>query len=141
MSLVLDANILVKLVIAEPGSERVRTSITSYLRNGYSLHSLDLGLAESLNALWKHVKIHEDVKTEDARSAVHDLTRIYDGLNILATRDLSKEALDLAFTQNITVYDALYIAAARKLKATLYTADETLYDASKDMITSELVRP
>lgn len=141
MSLVLDANILIKLVIAEPGSERVRTSITSFLRNGYSLHSLDLGLAESLNALWKHVKIHEDLTTEDAKSAEEDLTRIYDGLNILATRDLSKEALDIALTQNITIYDVFYIAAARKLKATLYTTDEKLYDASKDIVASELFRP
>lgn len=46
-----------------------------------------------------------------------------------------------ALTQNITIYDVFYIAAARKLKATLYTTDEKLYDASKDIVASELFRP
>jgi len=129
----------VKLVVTEPGSEEARTSITNFLGKGYSLYSVDVALAESLNALWKHVKVHRDLKMEDARSAVQDLTRIYDKLNIITTREVSEEAADIALTQNITIYDSVYIAASRKLKATLYTADRRLHDVSKNVAMSKLL--
>jgi len=129
----------VKLVTAETGSEEARTSVTDFLRRGYSLYSVDLALAESLNAFWKHVQIHGDLKTEDARSAVQDLTKVWDGLNVLSTRELSEEAVDIALTQDVTIYDSLYMAAAKKLDATLYTADGRLYDAAKKITSSKLL--
>jgi len=45
-----------------------------------------------------------------------------------------------ALAKSITIYDALYIEAARKLDATLYTADEKLHRASKDIIKSSLLK-
>lgn len=100
---------------------------------------MDIALAESLNAMWKHVEIHRDLKAEDAKSAVEDLTRIWDKLNILTTRELSEEAVDIALTQDITVYNSLYMAATRKLNATLYTADRKLHNASKKITASKLL--
>jgi len=131
----------VKLVTTEPGSKEARTSITNLLRKGYSFYTVDIALAESLNAIWKHVKIHKDLKTEGVKSAIQDLTKIHDKLNILTTRELSEETTDIALTQNITIYDSLYIAATRKLKATLYTADRKLCNMSKKIISSKLLKP
>ena len=72
---------------------------------------------------------------------IQDLTRIYNGLEIITTRELSEEATDIAITLNITIYNSLYIAAARKLKATLYTSDKKLHEASNKIIDSILLRP
>lgn len=102
---------------------------------------MDTALRESLTAIWKHVKIHKDLKTEDAKSAIQDLTKIHDKLNILTTREIFEENTDIALTQNITVYDSLYIAATRKLKATLYTADRKLRNMSKKITSSKLLKP
>ena len=79
------------------------------------------------------------MKEEEAKSAAQDLIEIYDRLNILATRELFDEAVELALTCNITVYDSIYIAAARKLKAIVYTADQKLYNVLKDIATSEFL--
>jgi len=84
---------------------------------------VDIALAETLNAIWKHVKMHKDLTTEDANSTIQDLIKVYDKLNILTTRELSEEAFEIALTQNMTIYDSLYIAATKKLKATLYTPE------------------
>ena len=140
MSFVLDSNILVKLVVTEPGSEQARTTVTRFLERGYSLYTVDLALVESLNSLWKHAKIHEDLETEDAKSAAQDLNEIYDKLNVLTTLELSEQALDIALTKNITVYDSLFIIAARKLKATLYTADQKLHNISENIATSKMLK-
>jgi len=139
LNLVLDSNIIIKLVITEPGSEEVRKFILESLEKGASMYSVDIALAEALNALWKHVSIHRDLKVEDAESAAEDLARIYGKLNIVATGEVSREALKLSLTHNITVYDALYIAAARKLKATLYTADGKLYRVARKLSSSKLL--
>lgn len=127
--------------MGEPGSKEARTSVTGFLREGFSPYTVDLAMAEGLNALWKHVRLHGDLEEGDTMSAVKDLTVIYDGLKVLTARELSEEAMDLALNKEITVYDSLYIAAARRVKATLYTADRRLYDASKSVVTAELLEP
>jgi len=130
----------VKLVTDESGSREARKTISGYLKDGYSLCTVDIALAESLNAVWKHVRIHKDLQTDEAESAIQDLTRIYDSMNILTTRELSKEAAEIALAKDVTIYDSLYISAAMKLKATLYTADQKLYNASNELVTSKLLK-
>lgn len=68
------------------------------------------------------------------------MVKIYDKLSIVTTRELYQESADIALTQNMTFYDALYIAATRKLKATLYTADRKLHNTSKKLTISKLLK-
>lgn len=139
-SLILDANILVKLVMNESGSKEARAAVASVLKKGYTLHTVDLALAEGLNAIWKHAAALKDLKREEANPAVEDLTRIYDRLNIIATRELATDAMHIALTQNITAYDALYIAAAQKTNSTLYTADQKLHDAASGITNTKQLK-
>ena len=125
-----------KLVVTEPGSKEARTTVKNLLRNGYSLYTVDIALAESMNAIWKHVNIHRDLKIRDVESTIHDLTRIYEAMNVITTHELSREAMKIALTENITIYDSVYIAAAEKLNATLITADKKLYNASKNKVST-----
>ena len=139
--LVLDSNILVKLVTNEPNSKEARTTITAQLKKGYTLHTVDIALAESLSALWKHTKIHKDLKPEETKQAIQDLTEIYDKMDILSTREITEETTNIALTQNTTIYDALYIAATQKLNATLYTADQKLHNIANKITNTKLLRP
>jgi len=129
----------VKLVVDEPGSKEARTTVKNLLRDGFSLYTVDIALAESLNAIWKHAIIHRDLKMEEVESTIRDLTRIYDAIGVLATRELTREAVEIALTENMTVYDSVYVAATRKLKATMITADKKLYDASKEMVSARTI--
>ena len=76
---------------------------------------------------------------EEVESTINDLTRIYDAISVIATRELSSEAVKIALTENINIYDSVYVAAAMKLKATLITADKKLYDASKKMVSARTI--
>jgi predicted nucleic acid-binding protein len=96
-------------------------------------------LAEGLNAIWKHTNILKDLKAEEAKPSVEDLTRIYNGLIIVATREIASMAILIALTQNINVYDSLYIAAAQKKKGTLYTADQKLHEAANRITNTKLL--
>ncbi|MEM2170062.1 MAG: type II toxin-antitoxin system VapC family toxin [Candidatus Bathyarchaeia archaeon] len=131
----LDSNILVKLVVNEPGSSEVREHMEALLEGGFNLCTVDLALPEALNALWKHVKLEGDLDGDEAMNAAEDLMQVYSRLVVLEFKKLRREALELALSLNITVYDAIYVAAARKLGAKLYTADRKLKDtASKHVI-------
>jgi predicted nucleic acid-binding protein len=113
-------------VLNESDSTEARAEVSGFLRKGYSLCTVDIALAECLNVIWKHTNLLKDLKPEEASLAVEDLKKLYDELAITSTRELKDEAMHIAISQNITVYDALFIAAAQKINATLYTADKKL---------------
>ena len=125
----------------EVGSKEARASIADALKKGYTLHTVDIALAEGLNAIWKHANLLKELKAEEAESAIDDLTRIYDGLTIVETREVIKETTHVALTHNITIYDSLYIAAAQKYNGTLYTADQKLCNTANKITNSKLLKP
>ncbi len=128
-----------KLVLAEPSLEKVRSRIWKTLEEGCSLYAVDLTLIEGLNTIWKHAKLYNALKEDEALSAAKDLAEIYDGLNILTIRELLDEAIKLTLKLGITIYYSLQVAATQKLKAILYTADQKLYNISKNIVASELL--
>ena len=125
----------------ESGSKEARAAVANILKKGGALYTVDLALAEGLNVIWKHASVLKDLELEEANSAVEDLARIYDGLNIIAAREITTEAMHVALTQNISVYDSLYIAAAQKMNGTLYTADQKLCNAANGITNTKLLKP
>jgi len=139
LSLLLDTSIIVKLVIEEPGSQNARIRAKETLAKGYTLISVDTALPEALNALWKHTNIHRDLNAEDAMRAAEDLHLLWDRIMIIHSREVSIDALRLAIELGLPIYDSLFLAASRKTKSTLYTADKKLYEASRNIFDSELL--
>lgn len=124
IKLILDSSILSKLVLNELDSKEVRNEVTNFLKKGSILCTVDIALAECLNVIWKHTNLLKDLKPEEASLAIEDLTKLYDD-SITPTRELKDEAMHIAIAQNITVYDALFMAAAQKINGILYTADKS----------------
>jgi len=139
MSLLLDSSILVKLVINEPGSDSARTRVKDSLEKECTVFTVDLALAEAINALWKHVNIHGDLAEVAGEQAVEDLLNIWKGLNVIPSQEIIEEAFKNAIQNNITAYDSLFIAASAKTMAKLYTADGRLFEASRKIVASELL--
>lgn len=139
--LILDSNILVKLIMNEPCSKEARISIADLLKRGCTLHTVDIALPEGLNVIWKHSKLFRDLDPKEMSQATDDFIKIYGGMNIVAAREISKEAMGIALIQNITVYDALYVAAAKKLSGTLYTADQKLCATANQIVEAKLLKP
>ena len=140
MSLLLDTSIIVKLVIEEPGSQRARIRVKEALGQGHTLISLDEALPEALNALWKHAKIHHDLDAEEAMRAAEDLLLLWDRISIIPSREVSADAQRIGIELGLSVYDSLFLAASRKTRSTLYTADTRLHEASRGTFDSELIR-
>jgi predicted nucleic acid-binding protein len=140
LSLLLDTNIIVKLVIEEADSQRARTRVKEALKQGHTLFSVDEALPEALNTLWKHAKIYPDLEDEEVMRAAEDLLLIWDKISIIPSREVSTDALRIAIELRLPVYDSIFLAASRRTSSTLYTADARLHEASREAFDTELLR-
>ncbi len=120
MKLVLDASAVAKWFIVEEESgemRELRKLQVLGIVDAYAPHFL---LVEIANLL----KYSEGLVLEDVLNAIEALKVI--GIKMVSDSEILKEAVKEAFENNITVYDALYVALAKKLNAKLVTYDSEL---------------
>jgi len=133
--IILDASFIVKLFVEEQGSDLAEACLSKLLELGEEISTVDIALAETLNALWKHCTMIRDLEEGDFREAVSDLLNFWLKLEVISTQDLALDAAQLALENRITVYDALYIVATIRQKAGLATFDKRLREeAERHMI-------
>lgn len=122
--IVIDASALTKFVLKEEGWEEV----ISYLKAGTV--SVDLVVKEVANAVWKRFR-QEAVSLEEAKIILQALKEIVEKtVKIEGELNYVDEAVKIAFSRNITVYDSLYIAMAKMKGLNLLTIDETQADVA-----------
>ncbi|MFN3649267.1 MAG: type II toxin-antitoxin system VapC family toxin [Armatimonadota bacterium] len=118
-----DSSVAVKWVLPEPDSQQARELLEAYTRGELELTVPDLAFAEVGNILWKRSRFH-GLSAADALAAVAAFSAL--SIPSVANRELLDDAVPLALTHQISVYDALFIALAQRLGGTLVTADERL---------------
>jgi predicted nucleic acid-binding protein len=111
----------VKWFIPEIHSEAARR----WLGASHDFVAPDLLFSEAGNTVWKKVRRKELEETE-ARQLVTDLAQV--AVETVATRSLLEDALALALTAGITVYDAMYLALAVRLETEVITGDDRFAD-------------
>jgi predicted nucleic acid-binding protein len=131
--IVLDASAVVDVLLDPgPGAERIRERIES---PGESLHVPHLMDLEVLHALHRQA-LHSILSPRRSSEALEDLA------NILFVRyphtSLVERIWDLR--ENLTAYDAAYVALAEALDAPLVTMDTRLAQASGTRAAVELYR-
>jgi predicted nucleic acid-binding protein len=92
----------------------------------HTLHAPDLILPEFGNVIWKRFRKNEISKTE-ANAALQGLLTLH--LQLRPSQPLIELALEIACSEDRTVYDSLYLAAALALQLPLVTADVKFYRA------------
>lgn len=119
---VLDASVIVKWYLDEPGSEAARSLQGASL----TIAAPHLLLLEVGNVLWKHVR----------RGGLDSPTagRILDALAEAPIQwhddaSLHREAFTIAESTGRTVYDCLYLSLATRKDCPLITADRKFFDA------------
>ncbi|HEV7266189.1 MAG TPA: type II toxin-antitoxin system VapC family toxin [Falsiroseomonas sp.] len=114
---VLDASVVIKMVVAEPGSDAARR-----LR-GLRLAAPDLIWAECANILWKAVR-RGILEAPQAELACATLLRL--PFEVVPSAGLLPAALQRAVTLDHPACDCLYLELAATLGLPLVTADRRL---------------
>ena len=118
----IDSSALVKFFSKESGWERVAEVISE------GAATLDLAIKEVANALWKKVARGE-MDEGVAIRIISDLLK-REAMVVVGQDEYLLEAFRIATRRKVTVYDALFIALAKSMKAELVTSDGRQYEAS-----------
>ena len=119
---VLDASVIIKWFSEEEYTDIALKLRDDFFRGYTELVVPDLLLYEVSNAL----RYNPNFDETDVIEAVDSLYDI--GISIIVpTGVVIKSAINLAFTHNVTIYDAFYAALAKAIDFTLITADAKFY--------------
>ena len=122
---VLDASALAKFVLREEGWREV-------IRFLGEAESVDHILKEVANAVWK-ARRRGIIGDEDAlRKFEALLALVGKNLKLVNESDILPAAFDLALARGVTVYDALYVALAKREDLPLVTSDEVQAEAARE---------
>jgi predicted nucleic acid-binding protein len=121
-SIVLDSSVIAPIFFPEEKTGQVMAMLEDK-----QFITVDLAYAEVSNVAWKRCMFsHENMKI--SREALTScITFINDVCDVIPAKDLILDAFMDAHTYSITVYDALFLAAAQKYKVPLLTLDTKLY--------------
>ncbi len=125
-----DASAIVKYVLREDGWEKV----SWYVRTRRPLASVDHLLKEVGNAIWKHARVRRVISVDLAVELYERFIRLVEtGVIVLEPETAYLlDALRIALEHGVTLYDALYIAQARR-KGELLTSDVRQAEAALAM--------
>ena len=129
--IVVDASVLVKVLMKEPGWEEIAID--------QNTATLDYALVEGMNAIWKAVKMGRTTK-EAGRNLITVLKLLGAGMLIFEAKNFFERGLEIGLKEDVTIYDALYIALAEALSAELHTADEKQYYAARSYVRAKFIR-
>ena len=128
-ALVLDASVAVKWAV--PSAKETLTVESLHLLKRYTEGEVnfivpDVFWAEVGNVLWKGVRQRRWPQSLAERAASDMRNRDF---FTVSSRELLAEALEIAFANDRSVYDCLYVALAIQFKIEMITADERLANA------------
>jgi predicted nucleic acid-binding protein len=129
--IVVDASALLEFLLQTPQGTRVETRL---FRDGDELHAPHLIDVEVTQGLRRLVRLRE-VSPDRAAEAIADLVDL--DLHRHAHLDLLARVWKLR--ENITAYDAVYVALAEALNATVVTCDDPLAKAPGHSARIEMV--
>jgi len=125
---VVDASVVVKWFSRfEEDIENSEKLLTSHVEGTSPLASSSLVLYEVCNALRFNPNLDED----DLLKAATSLLKL--GLELVDFPEVFESAIALAFSQDITIYDAAYIAVSQTYHIPLITADYKLLAKINDI--------
>lgn len=120
ISLVLDASAVAKWFVKEEEYHEMRKIRDLYLEGKISLYIPSLLFIELANTL-RYIK---GLTSLDVINAVRALKMLH--LNVADSIKVLDRAIEVAFSYNITIYDAIYVVLAENINATLITYDAEL---------------
>jgi len=94
----------------------------------------ELTIYEVLNALWKETYVLRKMSIKEAESLLDVFIQLLSYLKVLDLGGLESEVFKISVETGLTVYDASYLALARREKLTLVTEDVKLRNVASTMI-------
>ena len=131
-SVILDSSVIAAIFFKEEASERAEEALRDY-----KLITVSIAIEEVANVAWKRVVFFNEQKEIALKDKSIDF--IMGVCEVIASQKLLKDAFEIAIEDDITIYDALFIAASEREKVPLLTLDRKLYERVKQKRNVKLI--
>lgn len=130
MTAVIDASVLVAYCLCEEGLDSAR--VKEHLRTG--VLSIDLVRVESANAIFV-AKKRGIVNNEKAKAGLESMLELCNNnIELVPESDeMINDAFEISQSNNIAIYDSLYLSIARKTGSKLLSKDEIQNEVAKKL--------
>ena len=120
--LVLDSSVIAAIFFKEEASERAEE-----VSENHDLTTIDIAVPEVANVAWKRVIFFNEPREITLIALNRCIDFIMNVCKTVASQELLENAFEIAVSDRITVYDALFVAASERENAPLLTLDEKLH--------------
>lgn len=124
--LLIDSSVAAKWFLPEPDSPEAKQLMHNVSAAGGKLIVLDLAKVEITNAIWKY-QHRKQITSNEATRLFLQLLRT--PVATEAAETSLREGFEIAARYDRSVYDAVFVATARRLGLKGVTSDEPLYNA------------
>jgi predicted nucleic acid-binding protein len=126
---VIDSSALVAYCLTE--KELDREKMGEFLSKG--VFSVDIIISESANAILTSRRRGLTDKETARRAFEVMLDLVQNNVKLTPQLEIISDAFEITTSQNIAVYDALYLSLAKKMKSTLVSLDSKQIDLAKKL--------
>lgn len=129
--IVIDSSVFSKFLLREEGWERV----IPYFDPDLEPHAVDMLIIETTNVIWKYMRKYKLITREQALGLYEQMRKLIEEEVIILepSEKYLREALEIAVDYDIPIYDSLFLAQARNLKAKLITSDRRQRDVAREI--------
>lgn len=128
----MDASVASRFLLVEDLSDKAELVLEDFLQGKLDLRSPELVVYEVGNTLWKSVK-NGFISLDEAIEKFSLFLELRINPVNLSVEE-HKEILEWSVKNNATYYDSAYVKACMKVGGTLLTADDILYEKSKEAV-------
>jgi len=129
--IVIDSSTFSKFLLKEEGWEKV----IPYLDPDLEPHAVDMLIIETMNVIWNYMKKYGLITREQAIGLYGQVVKLIreEVITLEPSEKYLQEALEIAIRYDVSIYDSLFLAQARNLKAELITSDKRQRDVAREI--------
>ena len=129
--IVIDSSAFSKFLMKEEGWEKV----IPYLDPSLEPHAVDMLTIETTSVIWKYMRKYKLIMREQALGLYEQMTKLVreEVVILEPSEKYLQEALKIAMNYDLPIYDSLFLAQAKNLRAELITSNKGQEEVAKEM--------
>jgi len=129
--IVIDSSAFSKFLLREENWEKV----IPYLDPSLEPHTVDMLTIETTSVIWKYMRKYRLITREQALGLYEQMRKLIEEEVIMLepSEKYLQEALKIAMNYDLPIYDSLFLAQAKNLRAELITSNKGQEEVAKEM--------
>ena len=129
--IVIDSSAFSKFLLREEDWEKV----IPYLDPSLEPHAVDMLTIETTSVIWKYMRKYKLITREQALGLYEQVTKLVreEVIILEPSEKYLQEALKIAMNYDLPIYDSLFLAQARNLRAELITSDKRQEEVAREI--------